>query len=76
MAKSNYKLIFKEELQMYKFASIFFEYIQQRKGWFNNCNFHSRNNILYVYTHNYTMIDNFIKSYQDKYNYNLIKINN
>ena len=74
MAKSNIKLIFKEENEMKKFSILFFKFLLRNKDWFKNCNYHSRKNILYVYTHGYTQIDNFITDNSKKYNYQIIKL--
>ena len=72
--KSNIKLIFKEENEMKKFSILFFKFLLQNKDWFKNCNYHSRKNILYVYTHSYTQVDNFITNNSKKYNYQIIKL--
>ena len=74
MAKSNIKLVFKEESTMKKFSILFFNYLSQHKYWVKNCNYHSIKNNLYVYTHNYSYIDNFIKNNSIKYNYIIIKL--
>ena len=72
--KSNIKLIFKEENEMKEFSIFFFNFLLQNKDWFKNCNYHNRKNILYVYTHSYTQIDNFITNNSKKYNYQIIKL--
>ena len=72
--KSNIKLIFKEENEMKEFSIFFFKLLLQNKDWFKNCNYHSRKNILYVYTHGYTQVDNFITNNSKKYNYQIIKL--
>ena len=72
--KSNIKLIFKEENKMKKFSILFFKFLLQNKDWFKNCNYHSRKNILYVYTHGYTQVDTFITNNSKKYNYQIIKL--
>ena len=72
--KSNIKLIFKEENEMKKFSILFFKFLLQNKNWFKNCNYHNRKNILYIYTHGYTQIDNFITNNSKKYNYQIIKL--
>ena len=72
--KSNIKLIFKEENEMKEFSIFFFKLLLQNKDWFKNCNYHSRKNILYIYTHGYTQIDNFITNNSKKYNYQIIKL--
>ena len=74
MAKSNIKLIFKEENEMKEFSIFFFNFLLQNKDWFKNCNYHSRKNILYIYTHSYTQVDNFITNNSKKYNYQIIKL--
>ena len=72
--KSNIKLIFKEENEMKEFSIFFFKFLLQNKSWFKNCNYHNRKNILYVYTHSYTQVDNFITNNSKKYNYQIIKL--
>ena len=72
--KSNIKLIFKEENEMKEFSIFFFKLLLQNKDWFKNCNYHSRKNILYIYTHGYTQINNFITNNSKKYNYQIIKL--
>ena len=74
MAKSNIKLIFKEENTIKKFSILFFNYLSLHKSWLKNCNYHSIKNNLYVYTNNYSYIDNFIKNNSTKYNYKIIKL--
>ena len=74
MAKSNIKLIFKEENTLNKFSVLFFKYLSQYKCWLKNCDYHSTKNNLYVYTHNYSYIDNYINNNSIKYNYKIIKL--
>ena len=74
MAKSNLKLIFEEESAITKFSILFFNYLSQHKYWLKNCNYHSIKNNLYVYTHNYSYIDNYINNNSIKYNYKIIKL--
>ena len=74
MARSNIKLIFKEENTLNKFSVLFFNYLSQHKCWLKNCNYHSIKNNLYVYTHNYSYIDNYINNNSIKYNYKIIKL--
>ena len=72
--KSNVKLVFKEENTMKKFSILFFNYLSHHKCWLKDCDYHSIQNNLYVHTHNYTCIDNFIKNNSIKYNYKIIKL--
>ena len=74
MMKSNIKLIFKEENTLNKFSVLFFNYLSQHKCWLKNCNYHSIKNNLYVYTHNYSCIDNYINNNSIKYNYAIIRL--
>ena len=74
MAKSNIKLVFNEENTMKKFSILFFNYISKHKCWIKNCDDHSIKNNLYVYTHNYSYINNFIGNNSEKYNYKIIKL--
>ena len=72
--KSNIKLIFEDETAMTKFSILFFYYLTKHKYWLKNCNFHNRKNNLYIYTHNYCAIDNFINNNHIKYNYKITKL--
>ena len=72
--KSNIKLIFEEESAMKKFSILFFNYLTKHKYWLKNCNFHSIKNNMYIYTHNYCAIDNFINNNHIKYNYKITKL--
>lgn len=74
MAKSNIKLIFNEENTIKKFSILFFNYLSLHKSWLKNCNYHNIKNNLYVYTNNYSYVDNFIKNNSTKYNYKIIKL--
>ena len=72
--RSNVKLVFKEENTLKKFSILFFNYLSQHKYWLKNCDYHSIQNNLFVYTNNYTYIDNFISNNSEKYNYKIIKL--
>ena len=74
MMKSNIKLIFKEENTLNKFSILFFNYLSQHKCWLKNCDYHSIKNNLYIHTHNYSYIDNYINNNSIKYNYKIIKL--
>ena len=68
MKRSNIKLIF-EDKKMLKFFSISLIYFLSKYSyWLKNCNFYSRKNNLYVYTHNYSYVDNCIKNNSKRYN--------
>ena len=71
--RSNVKLVFKEQNAIKKFNILFFNYLSQHKYWLKNCDYHSIQNNLYVYTNNYTCINNFISNNSEKYNYKIIK---
>lgn len=71
--RSNFKLIFEDDKSLNKFAIYFYNYLSQNKCWLRNCDYHSIQNNLYVYTNNYTYIDNFISNNSEKYNYKIIK---
>lgn len=71
--KSNFKLVFEDDKSLNKFAIYFYNYLSQNKCWLKNCDYHSIQNNLYVYTNNYTYIDNFISNNSEKYNYKIIK---
>lgn len=71
--KSNFKLVFEDDKSLNKFAIYFYNYLSQNKCWLKNCDYHSIKNNLYVYTNNYTYIDNFINNNSEKYNYKIIK---
>ena len=71
--RSNFKLIFEDDKSLNKFAIYFHNYLSQNKCWLKNCDYHSIKNNLFVYTNNYTYIDNFISNNSEKYNYNIIK---
>ena len=72
--KYNYKLTFNNTLDIVNFAVALFNYVSQRKDWFNNYDCMRRKNILYVYTHNYTCIELFINHNKSHYNYTIIKL--
>ena len=72
--KSNIKLIFEEEITMKKFSILFFNYLSQHKYWLKNCDSHSIKNNLYIYTHNYCAIDNFIYNNHIQYNYKITQL--
>ena len=71
--RSNFKLIFEDDKSLNKFAIYFYNYLSQNKCWLKNCDYHSIKNNLFVYTNNYTYIDNFINNNSEKYNYKIIK---
>ena len=71
--KSNFKLIFEDDKSLNKFAIYFHNYLSQNKCWLKNSDYHSIKNNLFVYTNNYTYIDNFINNNSEKYNYKIIK---
>ena len=71
--RSNFKLIFEDDKYLNKFAIYFHNYLSQNKCWLKNCDYHSIKNNLFVYTNNYTYIDNFISNNSEKYNYKIIK---
>lgn len=71
--RSNFKLIFEDNKSLNKFAIYFHNYLSQNKCWLRNCDYHSIKNNLFVYTNNYTYIDNFISNNSEKYNYKIIK---
>ena len=71
--RSNFKLIFEDYKSLNKFAIYFHNYLSQNKCWLKNCDYHSIKNNLFVYTNNYTYIDNFISNNSEKYNYKIIK---
>lgn len=71
--RSNFKLIFEDDKSLNKFAIYFHNYLSQNKCWLKNCDYHSIKNNLFVYTNNYTYIDNFINNNNEKYNYKIIK---
>lgn len=72
--KHNYKLTFNDTLDTVNFAVALFNYVSQRKDWFNAYDCMRRKNILYVYTANYTCIENFINNNKSHYNYTIIKL--
>ena len=71
--RSNFKLIFEDDKSLNKFAIYFYNYLSQNKCWLKNCDYHSIQNNLFVYTNNYTYINNFISNNSEKYNYKIIK---
>lgn len=70
--KSDIKLIFENNKVLNAFGIIFFNLISTRKDWLINCNFHSVKNTMYVDTHGYSTIINFINNNTKKYNYKVI----
>lgn len=70
--KSDIKLIFENDKSLTKFSIIFFNLITSNKHWLKNCNFHSIKNNLYIYTHGYSAIINFINNNIEKYDYKVI----
>ena len=70
--KSDIKLIFENNKDLNAFGITFFNLISTRKDWLKNCNFHNIKNTLYVYTHGYSTIINFINNNTTKYNYKVI----
>ena len=71
--RSNFKLIFEDYKSLNKFAIYFHNYLSQNKCWLKNCDYHSIKNNLYIHTHNYSYIDNYINNNSIKYNYKIIK---
>ena len=74
MARSNIKLIFKEENTLNKFSVLFFKYLSQHKCRLKNCDYHSIKKKLYIHTQNYSYINNYINNNSIKYNYQIIKL--
>ena len=72
--RSNFKLIFEDDKSLNKFAIYFHNYLSQNKCWLKNCDYHSIKNNLYIHTHNYSYIDNYINNNNIKYNYKIIKL--
>ena len=72
--RSNFKLIFEDDKSLNKFAIYFHNYLSQNKCWLKNCDYHSIQNNLFLYTNNYTYIDNFISNNSEKYNYKIINL--
>ena len=72
--RSNFKLIFEDDKSLNKFAIYFHNYLSQNKCWLKNCDYHSIKNNLYIHTHNYSYIDNYINNNSIKYNYQIIKL--
>ena len=73
--KYNYKLVFTNNQQLFKFTSQLFNYVSKRKDWIKYCDWTQKSNrILYVQTANYCCIDNYIKSRQCDYNYTITKL--
>lgn len=72
--KSNFKLEFKDARSMLYFAVALTNLLSERGQWRRECSFFSRKNIMYVVTHNYSWINNFIKNGWNKnqYNYKVI----
>lgn len=70
--KSDIKLIFENNKDLNTFGTIFFNFISTRKDWLINCNFHSVKTTMYVCTHGYSAIINFINNNTIKYNYKVI----
>lgn len=72
--KYNYKLTFNNSIDTIALAVALFNYVSQRKDWFEAYDCMRRKNTLYVYTANYTCIENFINNNKSHYNYTIIKI--
>lgn len=72
--KSDIKLIFENNKDLNAFGIIFFNLISTRKDWLKNCNFHSIKTTIYVDTHGYSTIINFINNNATKYNYKVINM--
>ena len=72
--KYKYKLVFKDKPDTVHFAIELFQFISQRNDWLRAYEAMRRKNILYIYTHNYSYIDNYINNNSIKYNYQIIKL--
>lgn len=72
--KYNYKLVFKDKSDAIQFAIMLIQYVQLRKDWLKAYEAMRRKNILYVYTDNYSYLNNYIESKQYSYNYTITKL--
>lgn len=74
--KSDYKIIFNDNKTIELFCKELFNEIKYYKTWFKTVDWHTRKNILYVYTGGYCSVLNILYNISYKYNVKIIKRKN
>lgn len=74
--KSTHKLEFTNKAELGRFCDALFMKIRERDDWYANCDYFSRNNVLYVDTHRYTCIEIFLQNWRFMFNYNVVELFN
>jgi hypothetical protein len=74
--KSDYKIIFNDNKIITLFCKELFNAIKDYKTWFKSVDWHTRKNILYVYTCGYCGVINILYNLSYKYHVEIVKRKN